>query len=401
MKLLVKNGRVVDPANELDAVRDILIEDGVIHSVAKKILDEADETINASGKIVTPGWIDMHVHFREPGFEHKEDIASGSRAAAAGGVTTVVAMPNLNPVPDSPQALKHVLDIATRKSVVNYFQTASITYGENGTEVTDFSSLSDAGAIAFTDDGKPVADGNVMLAAMRKARENGVLLSLHEEEEAALVKRDLQFLEQLPMRLHFQHLSLHGSIEAVRQAKAAGKLVTCETAPHYFSLTAEDVEKKGANAKMNPPLRTKDDREAVKRALKDGTIDAIITDHAPHSPEEKAKPLSEAPCGVIGLETMVGVCVNELIHGGVLEWSELVAKVTCNPAKILGLHAGNLTPGMPADLTVIDHNAEWTVDSSEFESKARNCPWDGEKLKGKPFATIVSGEIVMLNGKVI
>ncbi|MFH0922718.1 MAG: dihydroorotase [Candidatus Micrarchaeota archaeon] len=357
--------------------------------------ETADETIDASGKIVTPGWIDMHVHFREPGFEHKENIYSGSRAAAAGGITSVMAMPNLKPVPDNPETLANIYEIARKNSVVNYFQTASITVGENGAELTDFSSLKKAGAIAFTDDGKPVVHESMMLQAMQKAKDAGVLLSLHEEEEETLVKRDLRLLETVRTRLHFQHLSLHNSIDAVRRAKVQGWQVTCETAPHYFALAVNDVELKGTNAKMNPPLKTHQDRERVLWALEGGTIDVIATDHAPHMVAEKAQVFDKAPNGIIGLETLVGLCVTHLIDKRILTWPKLVEKVCVNPARILGLkNKGTLTVGSDADITIIDAEKDWIVDANKFFSKARNCPWDGEKLKGKTVATIVKGRVI-------
>jgi dihydroorotase len=395
LKLLIKKARVVDPSQDLDAIRDVLIEDGKIKRVSTSESETADETIDASGKIVTPGWIDMHVHFREPGFEHKEDIASGSRAAAAAGVTTVVAMPNTKPVPDNPETLKSIYEIARKNSVVNFFQTASITIDEEGKELTDFASLKNAGAIAFTDDGKPVANESVMLQAMGRAKEANVLLSLHEEEEETLVKRDLRLLETVRTRLHFQHLSLHNSIDAVRRAKSQGWPVTCETAPHYFTLAADAVERKGTNAKMNPPLKTHEDRERVMWALEDGTIDVIATDHAPHSIAEKAQVFEKAPSGIIGLETLVGLCVTHLIESRVLTWQQLIEKVCVNPARILGLkNKGSLVAGADADITIIDAEREWIVDADKFFSKARNCPWNGEKLKGKAATTIVKGKVV-------
>lgn len=395
MKLLIKKARVIDPAQGLDAVRDVLIENGLIKRVAERIDETADEIIDASGKIVTPGWVDMHVHFREPGFEHKEDIASGSRAAAAGGATSVVAMPNLKPVPDNPETLESIYEIARKNSVVNFFQTASITINEDGTELTDFARLKNAGAIAFTDDGKPVSNESMMFQAMGRAKEVNVLLSPHEEEEASLVKRDLRLLESISTRLHFQHLSLRESIEAVRHAKQNRLPVTCETAPHYFSLTEEDVARIGTNAKMNPLPKTREDRERVKRALQDGTIDVIATDHAPHSIAEKAQVFEKAPNGIIGLETLVGLCVTHLIETRILTWPQLIEKVCINPASILGLKSkGSLREGFDADVTIIDAEKKWVVDASKFESKSRNCPWDGETLKGKATTTIVKGKVV-------
>src|SRR5579863_8645975 len=415
MKLLIQGGRVLSPADSLDGEFDVLLEDSVVREVAPALALLADETLDARGQIVAPGFIDLHVHLREPGGEASETVATGLAAAVAGGFTAVCPMPNTRPVIDRAAAL----DLA------RVFPIAAVSMGSEGQSLTDFRELVEAGAVAFSDDGRPVKTAGLMRRALEEARALGVAIIDHCEDaslsghgainegavaarlgvrgiptssEDVCVARDLVLAESTGARLHLAHLSTRLSLEMVRAAKRRGVPVTCEVTPHHAILTEEAVAEYGTNAKMNPPLRGSQDLEALVAGLADGTVDALATDHAPHAHQLKQQPLAEAPFGVIGLETALGLALTHLVHTGRIPLAQLVALMSANPARLVdpsgqrGL--GRLRVGGVADLTVFDPNLEWTYRAAAGRSKSRNSPFDGWKLKGAATATIVSGKIV-------
>ncbi len=418
--LLIRGGRLVDPANALDQIADVLIRDGRVHAVGSSLADAGVPILDAAGLVVTPGLIDSHVHLREPGFEHKEDIASATAAAAAGGFTAVVAMPNTEPPPDSPAALR---DFYRRCSAAQtrVYAIACITRGRSGAELAPLAELAAAGAVAFSDDGDPVGSSVLMRDALRRSRECGRPIFPHEEVKALtaggcmhdgdvsarldvrgmpaageedMVARDIELVRETGGTLHVAHISTAGTVELIRRAKADGLPVTCEVLPHHFILTDEAVAAQGSAAKMSPPLRTAADVRAMLEGLRDGTIDAISTDHAPHTEEEKALPLEEAPFGIVGLETALGLTMTYLVEAGVLNLSEAVARWTCRPASILGLPGGRLSAGDIGDATLIDPQMSWRVDPTSFRSKSANTPFGGYVLRGKAVATVVGGSVV-------
>jgi dihydroorotase len=425
VKLLIKNGRVVDPRNARDDLLDILVEEGRIKGIAPAIDAEDAVVIDASNRVVTPGLIDMHVHFRQPGrHEYKETIRTGSRAAAKGGFTTVVCEPNTIPPIDCGKRIRQVLDIAKTDSIVNLYTTECITKGMKGRELVSVGQGVKAGAVALTDDGFPVVSSEIMQKAANEAKEYGIPICPHCEEsqlkgrkepsarwrreglvrrrchsEAAYIERDIQIVKSTRCPFHFLHVSLAKSVTLIAQAKKRGLPVTAEATPHHFMLTEQDAKDIGPNAKVSPPLRSAKDVAAVRGALRDGIIDVIASDHAPHRPDEKAS--DNPPFGVIGLETTLGIVLTYLVHGGVLSLRSAIEKMSTNPARILKIKAGELSVDLPADITIIDPNLEWVVDVNEFESKGRNCPFDGWKLKGKAVMTIVGGKVVMNEGKVL
>ncbi len=415
----IRGARVLDPVSGRDEELNLLIEDGKIVSV-DTVLDERDgiEILDAAGLVLAPGLVDIHVHFRDPGFTYKEDIESGARAAARGGFTTVVCMANTKPPVDNPETLRQVLEKGAGTGI-HVKTCACVTKGMQGKELTDMEELRSLGAAGFTDDGIPIMDGELLRQAMERAAKLHVPVSLHEEDpafiensginqgaaakklgiggasaqaEVCLVERDCLLAEETGARVNIQHISAAGSVDAVRQAKARGAAVTAEAAPHHFSLTEEAVLTWGTCAKMNPPLRTEEDRQAVILGLKDGTIDIIATDHAPHSQEEKARPFTEAPSGIIGLETALALGITELVKPGHLTLMELMEKMSRNPARLYGFDYPGIVPGAPADLVIFDENELWTVDT--FVSKAVNSPFRGRTLQGKVRYTICKGEIV-------
>lgn len=420
-RLIFKDARIIDPSSGTDEVADLWVEDGLIAGVGEA--PPSGQVVDLEGRVLTPGLVDMHVHLREPGGSHKETLRTGTEAASAGGFTAVAHMPNTSPVVDTPRWVRWVLD-RSKGLPARIYPIAAVTEGQKGRELTDFGALISAGAVALSDDGRPIACEDVMRRALARAKEAGVLLILHEEDpelsaggvvdsrvagalgvrgippeaEENMLARDLSLAEEVGVRIHIAHVSTAGSVRLIREAKSRGVPVTCETAPHYFSLTYEALFRHGTNAKMNPPLRSEEDRLEVLRGLADGTIDVIASDHAPHSPQEKALPLPEAPFGVVGLETTLGVSWTVLVEGGVLPPSELLAKLSLNPARILGVPGGRLVPGTPADLTVIDPEVEWTVDPESFCSKARNTPFAGRNLKGRVVMSVVSGSITYWKG---
>jgi len=370
---------------------------------------------DTSGYITAPGLIDIHVHFREPGFEYKEDILSGSLAAAAGGFTTCCCMPNTSPVADNAETVNYITE-KSKKAVIEVLPIAAVTIGQQGEQLTNFASLKKAGAVALSDDGIPIKDEKIMRAALISAKENDMLIISHCEDEEEMAARDVKLAAELGARIHIAHISTAETVDIIRRAKAAGVKVTAETAPHYFSLTSEEVSKQGANACMNPPLRTQSDVEAIIEGLCDGTIDVIATDHAPHSISEKALPVGKAPNGIIGLETSLAVTLTYLYHTGILSLERIIELMSVNPGKILGLDKSESVAadfsilGAPATVTeqpkiekgvvtlsdyiIFYPDEEWIVDPSTFKSKSRNTPFAGMKLRGKVKQTVVGGKVV-------
>lgn len=427
MKILIKNGRVIDPANNIDKVTDIFIDKGIISEIGSDLeLDGIDmEIIDAAGKIVTPGLVDMHCHLRDPGQEYKEDIESGTRSAAVGGITSVVCMPNTKPVIDSEPIVTYITSKAKEVGYVNVYPIGAISKGLEGKELAEIGELKFAGAVAISDDGRPVVESGLMRRAMEYADMFDMTVISHCEDlgladggsmnegymstylglkgitraaEEVMVSRDIIIAEATGAAIHIAHVSTRGSVELVRQAKKRGVRVTCETCPHYFTLTENAVDGYNTNAKMNPPLRTDDDVEAIKEGLKDGTIDCIVTDHAPHHEDEKNCEFALALNGIVGFETSLGLGLEYLVKPGVLTINELIEKMSVNPSKILGLNKGNLSVNNNADITIFNPDEEWIVDVSKFESKSKNSPYNGFKLCGKPEFVIVNGKIVVNQG---
>lgn len=421
MWALLKGGRVIDPASGIDAVADLLIEDGVIASNQQSAVSSQQyEIYDVSGKVVAPGLIDMHVHLREPGAEHKETIETGGRAAAAGGFTTIVAMPNTDPAPDSRAVVEYVVGRG-RETGINVLACGAVTKGMAGQEMAELGEIAEAGAVAVSDDGYPVQNSLLMRRVMEYAGMLGLPVLTHCEDKAltadavmnegivstivglrgmpaaaeiGMVARNILLAQLAGCHVHIQHLSCAGSVDAIRQAKARGVKVTCETCPQYFTLTDEALSDYDTNAKMNPPLRTKADLEAIKAGLADGTIDIIATDHAPHSLEDKEVEMTVAAFGIVGLETALPLVVTKLVDEGVLTLGQAIEKLTCAPSRALGLDRGTLAVGAPADVVIFDPEAEVTVSASEFKSMGRNTPFDGWKLKGRVLATIAGGAFV-------
>lgn len=419
--ILIKNGHVVDPKNNIDEKLDVLIEDGLIVRVDKSIDAEADRVIEAENRIVAPGFVDLHVHFREPGYEYKEDIESGSRAAAKGGVTTVVCMPNTNPPVDNPALVKYVTDKGKEVGLTNVLTTGCITKGQKSEELSEIGELKAAGAVGITDDGRPVLKPSLMRRALEYAKMFDIPVMSHSEDldlvdggsmnegymstylglrgipkcaESVAVTRDVLIAEECGGRLHVCHVSTANSIDAVRQAKKRGAKITCETAPHYFSLTEKAVDGFNTNAKMNPPLRDEEDVRAVIEGIKDGTIDAIATDHAPHDKDEKEIEFALAMNGIVGLETSLGLAYTNLVKTGEISLSKLIELMSANPSDIINIDRGSLGAGKAADVVIFDVDTEYTVDISKFASKNNNCPYDGMKLFGRVDATILGGKVV-------
>lgn len=419
--ILIKNGLVVDPKNNINEKLDVLIKDGIISKVGKDVKADGAEIIDAEGKVVAPGLIDLHVHFREPGYEYKEDIATGSAAAAHGGVTTVVCMPNTDPVVDNPAMIKYVMDRGREVGLTNVLTTGCITKGQKSQELAEIGELKNAGAVGVSDDGRPVLTPSLMRRALEYAKMFDIPVMSHSEDldlvdggamnegymstylglrgipkcaESVAISRDVLIAEEVDGRLHVCHVSTKNSIDAIRRAKERGARITCETAPHYFSLTDKAVEGFNTNAKMNPPLRDDEDMDAVIEGLADGTIDAIATDHAPHDSDSKEIEFSLAANGIVGLETSLGLSYTNLVKTGKLTLSQLIEKMSVNPADIINIDRGNLGVGKTADVVIFDTENEYTVDISKFASKNNNCPYDGMKLYGRVDYTILGGKIV-------
>ncbi len=424
MKLLIKNGHLIDPANGQNSGKDVLIEDGKVAAwVGRGEELPADvEVFDATGLIVAPGFIDMHVHLREPGQEHKETIASGCAAAVAGGWTSVCPMPNTNPVNDNAAITRYMIEQAERAGLANVFPIGAITKSSDGSELAEMGEMKAAGAVAVSDDGRPVPNAGIMRRAMQYARDFDLPVIDHCEDKSlssggvmhegkislllglkgmpALAEdidavRDIILARDTGTHVHIAHVSTMGALDAVRRAKADGINVTCEVTPHHFTLTDKAVEGYDTNTKMAPPLRSQEHLEAIIEGIKDGTIDAIATDHAPHHADEKALEYDRAPMGITGLETAIGLAFNELVNKGVIDLVRLVELCSVNPAKIFKLAGrGTLVPGSIADITIIDPNLTWTYHNADSRSKSRNSPFDGWEFTGAAVATIVGGRIV-------
>ena len=419
--LLIQGGRVISPADGLDGPFDLLLEDGLIREIGPQGGRRADRIIDARAQVVAPGFVDPHVHLREPGGEESETLETGLAAAVTGGFTSVCPMPNTSPVNDRPEAIRFLIERAGKLGLARVFPIAAVSLRSEGEVLTDFRALVAAGAVAFSDDGRPVKTAALMKTAMEAARELGVPVIEHCEDpslsaggvvnegavaeklgvkgvpaasEEVCLARDLVLAEATGAHLHVAHLSTAGSVDLVRAARRRGVRVTAEVTPHHFVLTDEAVLQRGANAKMNPPLRSARDLDEVLAGLADGTIDAIATDHAPHASRLKAKPLSEAPFGVIGLETALGLAMTFLVHSGRISVRDLVTLLSVNPACIINQPLGRLTAGSPADVTIFDPEREWVYGVEESRSKSRNSPFDGWKLRGCVTATIVAGKVV-------
>ncbi|MCG8483230.1 MAG: dihydroorotase, partial [Clostridia bacterium] len=403
MNLLIKNGTIIDPSQNLSETMDIWIEEGQIKELAKNISIECENIIDAEGKYVTPGLIDMHVHLREPGFEKKETIATGSEAAAAGGFTTIVCMPNTNPVLDHAEVIQAVLNKG-KKAPVNVLTMGSITQSSAGKQLSDFTTMKRAGIVGITDDGMTVMNARIMYEALGEAKKNDLLTSVHCEDtnliydnsvnrgqvseqlglqgrpnasEDIMVERDILLAEAIGAKIHIQHISSGNSVELVRRAKKRGVKVSCEVTPHHFALTEKAIISNGSYAKMSPPLRADKDVQAIIKGLADGTIDAIATDHAPHTEEDKNKPLLDAANGIVGLETALGVALTYLVKTEKIDIMRLIELMSLNPAKLLNLDKGTLKVGSAADITIIDPHKQWTVNKNTFKSKGKNTPFHG------------------------
>ncbi|HEX9937605.1 MAG TPA: dihydroorotase [Longimicrobium sp.] len=424
-RVLIRGGRVVDPSQGMDAVLDVLLDGGRVARVGDGIEPgEGTEVVDASGLVVTPGLIDVHVHLREPGGEHKETIESGARSAAAGGFTAVVAMPNTDPPIDSPASVGFVRARGAAAGLARVYPSGCITMGQKGEQLTEVGELKAAGAVCITDDGRPVSNAGLMRMALEYAQSFDLPVAVHAEElalsrggsmnegiiatrlgltgipnasEDVMIARDLLLAELSGGRLHIQHVATRGGVEMIRVAKARGVRVTAEGSPHHFTLTDEAVAWYNTNAKMNPPLRSAADRDAVRVGVADGTLDVIATDHAPHHYDEKEQAFEDAPNGIVGLETAVGLAYTELVATGLIDLATMVERMSCAPARAMSLDRfglGSLRERSAGDVTILDPHAEWTVDATAFQSLSRNTPFGGRKLRCRAVRTIVAGRTV-------
>lgn len=420
MTVLLKNGKIIDYKTNIEDYFDILIENEKIKEISKEINAKADKIIDCTNLFIIPGMIDIHCHLREPGFEHKETIETGMKSAVKGGFTTICPMPNTNPTCDSAFILKKIKDEAKRVGICNVLPYGSVTVGEKGEALTNFEELKEAGAIAFSDDGMPVVRAKIMRDALLKANELNTFVASHCEEkelgkgainagkvseklnvqgvlpeaETLMAAREVELAEINNIHAHVCHISAKETARLIRDAKKRGVNVTCETCPHYYSFTEEEVLNSGTNAKMNPPLRTKEDMEEIIKAIQDGTIDCIITDHAPHAKEEKDQNLEKAPNGIIGFETALAATVTNLVDKGYISYLDMVKLTSYNAAKILGIDRGSIEEGKIADITIFNPNEEYVYKKEDIVSKSKNTPFIGKKLKGKVYYTIVNGQIV-------
>jgi dihydroorotase len=420
--ILIRGGRIIDPSRSTDEVSDLILADGKVQASGRDLGHPDDALVlDAGGKVVAPGLIDVHVHLREPGQEDLETVATGAMAAAAGGFSAVCAMPNTDPVTDNQAAVGFIVSQAQRAAKARVYPIGAVSLGQKGQQLAEFGELVGAGAVAVSDDGRPVASSHLMRTALEYARTFGIPVADHCEDptlaaggamhegivatrlglkgipaaaEEIMVARDILLAELTGGHVHLCHMSTRGSVELIRRAKERGLRVTAEACPHHFTLTHEACEGYNTNAKMNPPLREPEDREAIRQAIRDGTIDVICTDHAPHHYDAKEREFDDAPNGIIGLETALGLAVSELVEPGLLSLPDLVNRMSVMPARIFNLEGGTLAPGAPADVVVIDPAAEWIVRPEEFYSKSRNTPFAGRRLRGRAGATIVRGQLV-------
>lgn len=422
MGVLIKNGRVIDPSQSLDMVSDVYVQGDRVREISERIDTprKSDTVIDASGQVVAPGLVDIHVHLREPGYEHKETIRTGCLAAAAGGFTSIVCMPNTNPINDNASVTEYILLKARTEGIVNVFPIGAITKGEKGEELADIGEMCEAGCVGISDDGMPVTDSGLMRKAMEYVKPFGVPVITHAEDiglsaggvmnegftstelglrgipaasEEVGVVRDIILCELTGTPLHICHVSTKGSVRLVRAAKKRGAKVTAEATPHHFTLTDKEVYGYNTDAKMNPPLRTQEDVDAILEGISDGTIDVIATDHAPHSQDEKNVEFDLAPFGIVGLETALSLSL-ELVEKGIITLEEMIKKLTAAPSEIVGIERGTLVPGSVADLVVFDPGMSRTINPEEFFSKSSNTPFSGWELKGVVSSTIVSGKVV-------
>jgi dihydroorotase len=420
--ILVRGGRVIDPANGVDRPADLLLQDGKVEAIDQSLSrPDGAIVIEAAGKVVSPGLIDLHVHLREPGQEDLETVATGAMAAAAGGFSAVCAMPNTDPVTDNQAAVGFIVSQAQRAEKARVYPIGAISLGQEGKQLAEFGELVGAGAVAVSDDGKPVVSSHLMRTALEYARTFGIPVADHCEDptlaaggvmheglistrlglkgvpaaaEEIMVARDILLAELTGGHIHLCHMSTRGSVELIRRAKERGIRVTAEACPHHFTLTHEACEGYNTNAKMNPPLREPEDREAVRQALRDGTIDVICTDHAPHHYDAKEREFDDAPNGIIGLETALGLAISELVETGLMDLPTLIRRMSATPARIFNLPGGTLARGATADVVVMDPTAEWVVEPAAFFSKSRNTPFTGRRLRGRAETTIVRGQVV-------
>lgn len=428
MKILIQNGRILDPSSKTDGIKDILVENRVIVAVEEKITTSADKTIDAKGYWVTPGLIDVHVHLREPGYEYKETIKTGSRAAAKGGYTTICCMPNTNPVIDNEILVEYIKMKAEREAIVNVLPIGSITKGQKGEELANIGKMAQAGICAISEDGKSVMNAGLLKKAMKyvsmfnlpvfshcedptlvgggvmnagEMAERMGMKGIGADSEEVIVARDIILARNTGVKLHICHISTAGSVQLVREAKQRGEAVSAEVCPHHFSLTDEAVEDYDANTKMNPPLRSAEDVKSLKEGLKDNTIEIIATDHAPHHMDEKNCEYDRAAFGIVGLETALPLGIIHLVEENILTPMELIEKMSTNPAKLLGIDKGSLQVGKIADITIIDPDEEYAIDVNTFASKSKNSPFHGHWVKGRVKYTIVGGKIVLNNGELV
>lgn len=423
MKILLTNARVIDAKRDYPQSCQLLLEEGIIRAIGSDLQAEGEGALqlDCKGLAVLPGLVDMHSHLREPGYEYKETVASGTGAAASGGFTTICCMPNTKPVIDDTQKLQLLLDIIKKDGVVKVLPIAAVSVGQQSGMLTDMKGLMEKGAIAFSDDGQPVSSNHLMLEALKKAKEHGGLIIDHCEDHGLVnggvvnqgeisktlglkgisalseelpIMRDILLAKEADYKIHIAHVSTKGAVEFIREAKRKGIKITCEVTPHHIALDDSIITEGFTDCKVNPPLRSKEDVEAVKAGLQDGTIDAIATDHAPHHESEKGKDFYAAANGISGIESAFAVCYTELVEGGVLSLKELVAKMSSNPAEILNIDAGCITVGKAADLTIVDLNKAIQIDKNTFLSKGKNTPFHGRSYRGEIQYTIVNGKIV-------
>ena len=425
MTILIQNGHVVDPLTKRDEVCDVLVADGKIRKVGVSLQDEADRILDASGCYVMPGFIDLHVHFRDPGLTYKETLETGGKAAVRGGVTTVCAMPNTRPVIDSGEKVEDVHKRAREVSPAHVIQIGAVTMGQSGKELADIAGMAKAGCHAISEDGKSVMNASLYRKGMKEAKKNGVSVFAHCEDitmveggvmnadenakrlgfpgitnsvEDVIAARDILLAKETGVRLHLCHCSTADSVEMIRLAKEEGLPVTGEVCPHHFTLSADDIREDDANFKMNPPLRSREDVDALRQGLKDGVMDVIATDHAPHGEEEKSQSMMDAPFGIVGLETSAALTYTELVKTGILSIMDMAEKMSYNPAKILGLaEKGSVSEEMDADLVVFDPKRVYRIDKNTFLSKGKNTPFDGREVTGDVKYTLVDGEVVYEN----